>query len=129
MVKANAFNFTEIVDKYMKLEYQQSWEAVIEATNEVAKESVKKLKATSPKGRTGEYAKNWKKKDEKGRMKVIATVYGGNPTYKLAHLLEHGHAKRGGGRTAGMEHIAPVESWAMDEVVNRFISKMEKSTI
>lgn len=129
MVKANSFNFAEIVDKYMKLEYKQSWEAILEATDEVAKESVKKLKQTSPIGKSGDYAKNWKKKNEKGRMKVICTVYGADPTYRLAHLLEKGHAKRGGGRTDGIEHIAPVEAWAMDEVVDRFISKMEKSTI
>ena len=88
------------------------------AITAVAKEATKKLKQSAPR-RTGKYAKGWASKVDKGFMTVEAVVYGKTGTYQLAHLLENGHAKRGGGRTAPVVHIAPVEEWAVSEVQKR----------
>ena len=92
--------------------------AAEEAITQVAKEATKKLKQSAP-HRTGKYAKGWTSKVDKGFMTVEAVVYGKTGTYQLAHLLENGHAKRGGGRTAPVVHIAPVEEWAVSEVQKR----------
>ena len=100
-------------------------EAVGEAIKEVATESVKKLKKSSPK-RKGKYAAGWKKTIESGGLVVEAVVHGGPKTYPLAHLLENGHAKRGGGRTAPIVHIKPVEEWAIEEVQKRIKEKVER---
>lgn len=117
------------LDKAVKDILSQYGEVAIEATKEavaeVAKESAKKLKSSSPRGRTGKYAKGWTSKVETGRLTVGATVYGKSGTYQLAHLLEHGHAKRGGGRTTPIQHIEPVEQWAVEEVLQRITQKLE----
>ena len=77
-------------------------QALDETKKELAKSAVKQLKATSPK-RTGRYASGWTRK-KKGNAIIVH-----NKQYQLTHLLEKGHAKRGGGRVAARVHIAPVE--------------------
>ena len=100
--------------------------AAAEAVQEVTKEATKKLRQTSPK-RKGRYAKGWTGKVEKTTTTVEATVYGKTGTYQLAHLLEHGHARRGGGRKVdGIVHIKPVEEWAISEVEKRIREKVER---
>ena len=100
--------------------------AAQEAVTEVSKEAVKKLKQAAPKGRTGKYGRGWTSKVEKTTTTVESTIYGKTGTYQLAHLLENGHAKRGGGRTAPIVHIKPVEDWAISEVEKRIREKVEQ---
>lgn len=100
--------------------------AAAEVVQEVTKEATKKLRQTSPK-RKGRYARGWTGKVEKTATTVDATVYGKTGTYQIAHLLEHGHARRGGGRNVGgIEHIKPVEEWAIKEVEKRIREKVER---
>lgn len=113
------------VKKYLENYNLDVIEAVTEVVPEVAKEAVKKLKAESPKGSTGVYSKGWTYKLDKGRLTTGATIYGKHGTYQLAHLLEHGHARRGGGRVASIEHIKPVEEWLNDEIVDRTIERLK----
>lgn len=58
---------------------------------------------------TGKYAKSWSTKvTGESATALEVTVY--TPSrYQLAHLLEHGHAKRNGSRTKAIPHIAPAE--------------------
>lgn len=86
------------------------------ATTEDVKKAVKKagdsvkkdIQANAPKD-TGAYAKSWSVKNMKETSHSLeVTVYSRN-RYQLAHLLEFGHAKRGGGRVPGRVHIAPAE--------------------
>lgn len=65
---------------------------------------------------TGAYAKSWAVKTEKETSDSIQLIVHSKNRYQLAHLLEHGHAKRGGGRVAGKSHIAPAEEKAVRQL-------------
>ena len=129
VVNSSRFNVKEDIEWAMKKFLENYNGAVIEEVTtvipEVAKEAVQKLKAQSPRGQKGKYAKGWTYKVDKGRLTVGATIYGKTGTYQLAHLLEYGHAKRNGGRTAAIVHIKPVEEWAVDEIMDRTIERLE----
>ena len=65
--------------------------------------------------KSGKYAKSWSVKNTKMNAHALeVTVYSRN-RYQLAHLLEHGHAKRNGGRTRAQIHIAPAEEKGIDQ--------------
>ena len=66
------------------------------------------IRSHAPKD-TGDYAKSWAvKKMKETSSSLTVTVHSRN-RYQLAHLLEFGHAKRGGGRVAAQPHIASAE--------------------
>ena len=92
------------LDEYSKVIDEDMRKAVSKAGQTVRKE----ISANAPK-RHGDYAKSWStKKTRQTSRSLEVTVYSRN-RYQLAHLLEHGHAKRNGGRTRAQVHIAPAE--------------------
>lgn len=96
---------------------------VNESSEKVGEAAVKKLKATAPK-RTGKYGRSWRIKTFKmyGQPDT-RIIHAAKPGYRLAHLLEHGHAKRGGGRVKAIPHIKPVE----DELIEDFTKGVEEA--
>lgn len=87
---------------------------------EVAKEAAKEVAAASPK-KSGKYSKGWKTENTGTRLVPGRTVYNIRPG--LPHLLEYGHALKGGGRTKAQPHIAPVN----DRIIDKIEEKLGKA--
>lgn len=81
-----------------------------------AGKSVKRdIQENAPK-KTGAYSKSWTVKTTKETSESLELTVYSPRKYQLAHLLEKGHAKRGGGRTKAVPHIAPAEESAVREL-------------
>lgn len=83
-------------------------EVVKEAVKDAGKTVKKEISDNAPKD-TGAYKKSWTVKQTKETSNSLTVVVHSKNRYQLAHLLENGHAKRNGGRTAAIPHIKPAE--------------------
>ena len=97
-------------------------ETMNDTFKKIAEESVEKLKSSSPRGKGKKhYADGWTAKEtETGYV-----VYN-KDKYQLTHLLEYGHAKRGGtDRVPAKPHIKPVEDWVIQNIESRLKNDIE----
>lgn len=95
----------------------------------VAKEAVKELKQTSPQGtgsKKGHYKDGWASKVEKENAVSIGIRIYNKKKPGLTHLLEKGHAKRGGGRVEGKKHIEPAERTAAAAYERRLRERLSR---
>lgn len=99
----------EGLKEYADLASDDVKKAVRKAGNTVRKE----ISENAPKD-TGAYAKSWSVKKMKETSNSLEVTVHSKNRYQLAHLLEHGHAKRGGGRVAARPHIAQAEENAIE---------------
>ena len=83
----------EGLNEYADLATDDMKAAVRKAGNTVRNQ----IKETAPKN-TGTYAKSWSVKTERETSSSLHLIVHSRNRYQLAHLLEFGHAKRGGGR-------------------------------
>ena len=89
--------YAELADVSMKKAVRKTATAV---KNEIS--------ANAPK-KSGRYRKSWATRKTKENSHTLEMTVHSKDRYQIAHLLEHGHAKRNGGRVAAIPHIAPAE--------------------
>ncbi|MEE5994710.1 MAG: HK97 gp10 family phage protein [Oscillospiraceae bacterium] len=105
------------LQEYCELADDEMKKAVRKTATSVKKE----ISANAPK-RTGAYAKSWTSSRVKETSHNLQMTVHSRNRYRLAHLLEKGHAKRGGGRVEGHPHIAPAEKNG-EELLENLIRK------
>ena len=95
-----------------------------DAVKDTAKSVKKDIESSAP-VLTGRYKKSWAVKNISENANSIDIVVHSRNRYQLTHLLEHGHAKRGGGRVAGKPHIAPAEEKGKQDLINAIEEKLK----
>ena len=93
------------------------------AVKETAASVRKDIQAGAPVD-TGKYKKSWSVKNMHEDSQSIDLVVHSRNRYQLAHLLEHGHVKRGGGRVPAQPHIASAEERGNEKFVNTIKQKL-----
>jgi len=123
--KVSADAFSSAISKVLAEYSDNVKENLGEITKALAKRGAKEVKAKAKTtfGGTGKYANGWTSRYEAGRFSAQGTIYN-SAAPGLPHLLENGHAKRGGGRTPGRVHIAPVEQEIVKQFENEVKSKL-----
>ena len=114
-----ASSIHDILEKYGD-EINENMEEAVKAVSRKGAQAVKSAASSTFNG--SKYASGWTSKTETGRTSSQGTIY--NRTVPgLPHLLENGHAMRGGGRVAGRPHIKPVE----EKIIQEFEQEVRKS--
>lgn len=90
-------------------------EVMKECVTEVSQAVKKDIQAGAP-VKTGKYKKSWAAKKVLENANSLTMSVHSRDRYQIAHLLEHGHAKRGGGRVRAMPHIVPAEQRGAQEL-------------
>lgn len=98
------------------MEYAELAADVMKDYVKKAGNTVKKETQANAPVKSGKYKKSWAVKRQRETSSTLEVVVHSRNRYQLTHLLEKGHAKRGGGRVRAIPHIAPAEEKGIREL-------------
>lgn len=109
-------SINDMADEIMKglQEYSELADTAMKKAVRKTATSVKNEIFANAPVKSGRYKKSWTTKKVKENSHSLEITVHSKDRYQIAHLLEHGHAKRGGGRVATIPHIAPAEENGAD---------------
>lgn len=107
--------------EYAELATDTMKDCVKKAGNTVKKET----RANAP-VKSKRYQKSWAVKRQKETGSTLEVVVHSRNRYQLTHLLEKGHARRGGGRVVAIPNIAPAEEKGIRELEEGFRRGLSK---
>lgn len=110
-VKTTLDNYNRVITEGTKKEAKKSMDRLVKVT-----------KATAPKHRPRYYKNISSKKTRDDFFGAEYIWYVKGSEYRLSHLLENGHAKKGGGRVAGTHFIKN----ASDPILEAYVKAVEE---
>ncbi len=118
----------KMADEIMKglTEYLDVSTDTVKSAVKKASNTVKKEASANAPSRSGKYKKGFKVTKQKETANSLIMIVHNKDRYQLAHLLEKGHAKRGGGRVRAIPHIGPAEEEGvkqLEQEIQRGLSK------
>lgn len=115
---AGSIDIDDLADEIMEglMEYADlATDTVKKAVKKAGNTVKKEIQANAPTD-TGKYKKSFKVTKRKETANTLEVTVHSKNRYQLTHLLEKGHAKRGGGRVSAIPHIAPAEEKGIREL-------------
>ena len=115
---AGSIDIDDLADEIMEglMEYADlATDTVKKAVKKAGNTVKKEIQANAPTD-TGKYKKSFKVTKSKETANTLEVTVHSKNRYQLTHLLEKGHAKRGGGRVRAIPHIAPAEEKGIHEL-------------
>ena len=126
-MSVNKVSVSELADAVMEglVEYAELATEDMKVAVKKAGQTVRKeIQAGAP-VKTGAYRKSWAVKTTRETSSFMEVTVHSRNRYQLAHLLEFGHAKRGGGRVPGRPHIAPAEEKGIRQLEDEIKKALE----
>lgn len=126
-------DLSKAIDEILKEYGDEVYKVVEDCIDEVAEEAKNRLRAVNHFRReaSGAYAGSWVNEKLQSKPLTVHRAVHNEKHYRLSHLLEKGHVIRNGtgrtfGRTAAYPHIAPVNDWANEELVDMVKRRLER---